>query len=256
MPVERLAIAGVRIDLALDGPDLRVAERYGAFGGAEGPADWSIALRPGPLAVGRLTGRSVRRGGRLEVEGAEAMGSLDLASRRGEAVADRSLVAVDGLVRAALTLDVLARGGCLFHAAAVVVDGRAHLVPGRSGSGKSTFAALASAPLGDEVCAVLPDGDGLAVHGTPWWTGRPGPAPLGGVHVLAWEGQGFSPLSRRDGLRHLVANVTLFVDEPETRERAFAAAGRIAAASPFGRLAFTPRSDVDALLRGAAGATA
>jgi hypothetical protein len=255
MAALRLDIAGVRIDLAVERPHPRLAERYGPFGGGAGPAAWHLAVRPGALALGLLTGRCVRECGRMVVEGAEAMGSLDLATRRGEAVADESLVAVDGLVRAAVTLDVLAGGGCLFHAAAVVVDGRAHLLPGRSGSGKSTFAALASSPLSDELCAVLPRGDGHAVHGTPWWTGRQGRAPLGGVHVLAWDGEGSSPLSRREGLRHLVGTVTLFVDEPGTRAAAFAAAARVAGSAPFGRLAFTPRSDVDALLR-ASGAAA
>ena len=71
----------------------------------------------------------------------------------------------------------VARGGCLFHAAALVVDGAAHLFPGRSGAGKSTLASLAGDVLSDELAAVLPDGGGFRVHGTPWWTGRAGSAP-------------------------------------------------------------------------------
>jgi hypothetical protein len=245
-----LTIAGVRIDLAVEDGAARVPDRYRPFVEADGPADWTLFATPGPLALGRLTGHVVRMHGRLVVEGAESMGFLDATARQGEAVADASFVAVDGLLRAAITLDVLGRGGCLFHAAAVVVDGGAHLVPGRSGSGKSTFAALASAPLSDELCAVVPGPVGFAVHGTPWWTGRPGSAPLAGLHVLSWDGEGLSALPRPAALRHLVGNITLPVDEPGTRAMAFAAAGRVASAAPFGRLAFTPRSDVDAILRG------
>lgn len=249
MSVARLAIAGVRIDIAVERGRVRVADRYQPFAGADGPADWTLVARPGPLELGRLTGRMARRDGRLRVEGAETMGFLDATAQQGEVVADASFLAVDGLLRAAITLDVLGRGGCLFHAAAVVVDGGAHLVPGRSGSGKSTFAALASEPLSDELCAVVPGPEGFAVHGTPWWTGRPGSAPLAGIHVLSWDGEGSSALPRPAALRHLVANITLVVDEPGTRALAFGAAGRVASATPFGRLAFTPRSDVDAILR-------
>jgi hypothetical protein len=247
--VARLAIAGIRIDIAVEGGPARLPDRHRPFAGADGPADWTLLARPGPLELGRLTGRMARRDGRLRVEGAETMGFLDEAARRGEVVADASFLAVDGFLRAAITLDVLGRGGCLFHAAAVAVDGGAHLVPGRSGSGKSTFAALASEPLSDELCAVVPGPEGFAVHGTPWWTGRPGSAPLAGIHVLSWDGEGLSDLPRPAALRHLVGNITLVVDEPGTRALAFAAAGRMASAAPFGRLAFTLRSDVDAILR-------
>lgn len=244
----RLAIAGVRIDLEAAGTAVRTHERHEAFAGAKGPADWTLRVRAGTQLRGRLTGRVRRQGARLVVEGAEEMGSLDPSARRGEAVAGAGLLVLEGLLRAALTLDVLDRGGCLFHAAAVVVGGGAHLVPGRSGAGKSTFASLASAPLCDELCAVLPGPEGPVVHGTPWWTGRPASAPLAGIHVLSWGGEGLWPLPRSQALRHLLANVTLVVDEPATRAQAFAAAGPVASAAPFSRLAFTPRSDVDAIL--------
>lgn len=246
----RLTIAGTRIDVvAEDVARERIARRFHGFLDGAGPGAWTFRLRPGPLAIGALTGRVARDGPVLRVVGAEAMGALDLPSRCAEATADASLVAVEGLLRAALTLDVLERGGCLFHAAAVLVDGAAHLVPGRSGAGKSTFAALASAPLADELCAVLPEGGRLVLHGTPWWRGRAASGPLAGIHALSWSGEGLFPGTRTDGLRHLLGNVTLAVDDPETRERAFAAAVRVASAAPFARLAFGPRSDVDGILR-------
>jgi len=166
-------------------------------------------------------------------------------------VAEPTLFAVDALVRAALTLDVLSRGGCLFHASAVQVDGKAHLFPGRSGAGKSTLTTLSSAPLCEELCAVLPGPGGFQVHGTPWWNGRPACAPLAGVYELAWGGEGVALRPRSEGLRHLLANVTLVLDEPATRAAAFLAAGRVAAGVPFGRFSFTPRSNVDGLLRDA-----
>lgn len=157
--------------------------------------------------------------------------------------------AVDTLLRTALQLDVHARGGCLVHAAAVVIGGRAHLFPGRSGSGKSTLAALASHSLCDELCVVLPRPGGLEVHGTPWWRGQAGSARLAGVYQLAWDAEEVSWRSRGEGLRHLACNLVLPFDGPGERAAAFAAAGRIATQLPFGRLAFRRDSDVDALLR-------
>jgi hypothetical protein len=241
---ERLDIAGARITLSGHLPRERIRTRYGAFAAGSGSGGWLLDLRRGPVAYGAITGRVVRRGEERVLEGLEAAGWIDPAARRGEVLAD----AVDLLLRAAVNFDVLSRGGCLFHAAAVAVQGRAHLFPGRSGAGKSTLASLARVPLGDELCAVVPGPGGLRVYGTPWWSGRPGSAPLAGVYALAWDGEGVAPLPRRQGLRHLLANITLVADEPATRAAAFAAAGRIAAAVPFGRFSFGRASDVDALL--------
>lgn len=245
-----LDVARSRIDLRIAAEAPRLAERYRAFAGAHGPPRWTLEVPAGSTpALGRLTGRVVAAGGRLRVEGAEALGWLDPATRRGEVLADPMLVGVDGLVRAALAIDIGGRGGCLFHAAAVMVDGLAHLAPGRSGAGKSTFAVLASNRLTDELAAVLPAGRGFEVHGTPWWEARAGAAPLGAIYRLGWDAEEVSPLGRAGALRHLAANLVLPVDDPDERERAFAAASAIAAAVPFAHLAFRPVSDVDALLR-------
>ena len=250
-----LDLARSRIDLRLHAVAPRLAERYRAFAGASGPPRWTLEMRPGPApGLGRLTGRAVLRDGLLRIEGAEALGWLDPSARRGEAFEDPMLVGVDGLVRAALATDVLDRGGCLLHAAAVEVEGLAHLAPGRSGAGKSTFAALAGNPLTDELAAVIPTDGTFEVHGTPWWRARAGAAALGAIYRLAWGGEGVVPLGRAAALRHLVANLVLPVDGPGERRRAFTAAAAMAAAAPFAQLAFRPVSDVDALLRRAAAA--
>lgn len=248
-----VAVAGSAFELrAGDEAPRRLADRYGPFRAPPRPGGWTFELRAGPLPpLSGLTGHAVARDGLLRVGGAEPLGSLDPVARRAEALADPSLLVVDALVRAAVALDVAARGGCLLHAAAVVVDGEAHLFPGRSGEGKSTLASLAGFALSDELCAVLPaaDGDGFLVHGTPWWVGRPGPAPLAAVHAIAWDGEGCSPLPRAGALRRLASSLVLPVDGPAERAAAFAAAARIAAAVLFRRFAFRPGSDVDALLR-------
>ena len=254
--VERFEIAGTRIDLELPPGFAQThwTNRYSRFAGASGEPAYVFRARAGELpSYGEFTNRAVRSGANgLVAEGGERLGELDLSSRRAELIADPRLQATEVLLRAAVMLEVLARGGCLFHASATVVDGRAYLFPGPSGAGKSTLAKLSAAPLSDDLCAVVPEGDGFVVHATPWWTGRTLSAPLAGVYTLSWDGEGLTELPRAAGLRHLASHMALVVDEVDTRAAGFAAAGRIAKATPFGRLAFTCQTDVDALLRRAA----
>lgn len=251
MTVLHALVAGLRVELAFGGPAPDVVERWTPFATPPaGNADVSLVLRPGRLGAGAsVTGRVVLRDGLWRVEGLEDSGWLDPATGRGEAVADPALLVAEALVRAALAQSVQARGGALFHASAVRVDGEAHLVPGRSGSGKSTFSALAGHVLTDELAAVLPGPEGFVVHGTPWWRSAGGSAPLAAVHLLAWDEPSVAWLPRARLLRHLATNVVIPVDGPAERAAAFRACGVIAAAAPFARTAFRPDTDVDALLR-------
>jgi hypothetical protein len=255
LPIE---IACISFDLRLHGPRPQLQARYGTFVRRGGPPEFTLDLRPGPLdGIGHVTGRPVALGTRWHVAGAEHLGWLDPTSRTGEAIADPSLVVVNGLIRAALAREVQARGGILVHAAALQVDGRAHLVPGRSGAGKSTLAARAGHPLSDELAALLPGPRGWIVHATPWWTSRGGEAPLAAMYTLAWGDPRVERLRGGAGaLRHLATNLLLPFDAVEDRERAFATCAAVAAAAPFARLHFRPDTHVDALLRAGAAARA
>lgn len=245
-----LDLAGARIDLRFPDPlPATLAGRYSAFAGAAGPARWHLDLRPGPFPDReRMTGRTIARDGIVRLEGYERHGFLDTTTCRGEALLDPYLVVADSLVRTAMALDLSARGGCLLHAATVVVDGAAHLVPGRSGAGKSTLSALAGDVLSDEVCAVIPDGPAFRVQGSPWWKGRPGAAPLAAVWALAWDAERVDMLPPALALRHLGGNLVL-PGQPPVERSAFALCGRVAATVPFGRLSFRRDTDVEALLR-------
>lgn len=67
-----------------------------------------------------------------------------------------------------------ARDGLIIHAAAVVIEGRGWLFPGRSGAGKSTLAAMCSRILGQdselsEDRVIFRVMDGIPwIYGTPW----------------------------------------------------------------------------------------
>lgn len=255
--LHRLEIGGARVDLHCPASD-EASRRFGPFAVGRGPGRWSVAVRPSraPRLDG-LTRRVVTDGRLLRIEGAEELGWLDPASRRGEVVSQPSSVVLEPLLRAAIAAEVAEAGGCLFHAAAVVVAGVGHLVPGRSGRGKTTFASLAGDRLADELVVVLPADGGYRVHGTPWWSGRPGSAPLAAVHALAWDGEGVEPLAATEALRTLAAGLVVPFGGPAELARAFAVASAVATAIPFSRVSFRRDSDVDAILRrGAAGRAA
>ncbi|HVO20981.1 MAG TPA: hypothetical protein VMU15_17090 [Anaeromyxobacter sp.] len=250
MSAERLDIAGVRIDLQLGERPPAGLERLARFGGAGGPADWSLEVRAGASLPAGPPGRNlVVEEGRWVFPGAAEAAWLDPAARSGLAPVDPGFLALDTLLRAAVAEAVLGRGGILLHGVAVAVDGAAHLCPARSGSGKSTLAARSRHPLSDEISVLLPgSGGGFVAHATPWWSSRGGAAPLAAVYQLAWGGEGVERLSRT-ALRALAANLVLPVDTPANRRRALAVAAAVASAVPFARLAFRPDSDVDALIR-------
>lgn len=249
-----LEIAGVRVDLRLSDPGASLPRRLAAFSGhGGGAARWTLTVRgaldeqlDGELPPARHV---VEAEGRWRVPGAEARGWIDPASSAGEASGGGVL---DTLLRAVVAETALERGGLLVHAAALAVDGRAHLCPARSGSGKSTLASRAGHPLCDELSIVLPAANGWLAHATPWWRSAGGAAPLAAVYELAWDGEGVTPAAASP-LRHLLANLALLRDTPALRAQALAAAAAVARTVPLARLAFRPGSDVDALLRAGPG---
>jgi hypothetical protein len=118
--------------------------------------------------------------------------------------------------------------GILLHASAGVLDGQAWLMPGPSGTGKST-AALGGFDrvLSDERVMVTKESRGFVVWGTPFWSdGRRLPldcisARLGGIAKLV---KAKSPmkthLCRGDMLAWLMGSVVAYGDdEPNTRTR-------------------------------------
>lgn len=91
------------------------------------------------------------------------------------------------LVRGCLAWRIRDRGGALIHAAGLVVDGRAFLLVGAEGAGKSTWARLGEAAGGavisDDLVLIDGEGDGLHVVGGPFRSThrvlyRPGRWPL------------------------------------------------------------------------------
>jgi hypothetical protein len=120
----------------------------------------------------------------------------------------------------ALQVALLDDGGLLIHAAGGVIDGRGWLLPGPSGTGKSTAAREAGFDrvLSDERVVVRVDGEGRStLWGTPFWsTGRtmpldPGGAPLAVLaqleHATAFTSSSW-PMD--EALTYLMESVALY----------------------------------------------
>ncbi|MEZ4466172.1 MAG: hypothetical protein R3F43_17390 [bacterium] len=104
--------------------------------------------------------------------------------QRAWAAVDDSLGAVEAAIQLTLEAALLPRGGLLVHASAGVVGAEAWLMPGPSGTGKSTAARAGGFDrvLADEICVLRRTPAGFVVGGTPFWSAdRPLPFDAGEV---------------------------------------------------------------------------
>ena len=169
----------------------------------------------------------------------------------------------ENVLRIVAAYGALAAGGLLLHSAAVVVGGAGFLLPGASGDGKSTVAALCGREgalvLSDDCNAVLPGGRGFEVAGLPFGGDRrpracpAGRYPLAGILGLekgeetALEAEDPAAVAAR-----LVAAAPFVNGDPAVGTTVLARASGIAACVPVGRLRFALSGGVVAALDGAA----
>lgn len=118
-------------------------------------------------------------------------------------------------VELVLTLAVYQLGGLCMHASAGVVAGKGFLMPGPSGTGKSTSVKYGGFEkvIGDERIILMPENGGWMIYSTPFWskgravTPRPESNTLAGILMLR---KGLvirtSPLTHLDVLRCLMRN--------------------------------------------------
>lgn len=153
---------------------------------------------------------------------------------------DRAAAVFDGhpdgllaVLELAVAGAVGARGGLLIHAAGAVIDGAAWLLPGPSGTGKSTAARAPDLArvLSDERIIARPGPAGWRAWGTPWWSaGRtrpldPGYAAIGGLaRIHQASAAAARPLPPDAAAAWLLRSVALYDDRPAARRAAFEAA--------------------------------
>jgi hypothetical protein len=240
LPVD-VAVGGVVVRLAGVPPALAavVRRRYAGFARAGGAADVEVEVIvegatdaiDDTLDVER-TCEVERRGALVAVHGPRFEGTLDPATRRGRLVTQAALGPIDAMLRAALSLALVARDGVVVHASGVVRAGRAFVFAGPSGAGKTTVGrALGDAPgvlLADELIVLRLDGDGVIAAGTPFWTGTAAAAPLAGLFLLARGGTpGIRALEPARGVPALWRELGRYLPLPALERRCFATLGEI-----------------------------
>jgi hypothetical protein len=148
-------------------------------------------------------------------------------------------------------------GGALVHACGLVLEGKALLLPGSSGRGKSTLAGQlpAEVALSDERPALrVREGDAAWLHGTPWrgTAGRvsAGAAPLGavaflGLHEPPW---GLRPLPPGEAFRRLCFHAFPPLWDREGMERVLELAQRVVTSVPCFELRYRLGDPVEPLL--------
>jgi len=185
-------------------------------------------LTPGRVMVGGISVKRER--GVVSFVRDEAEGSLDLAEGSAKvalSVGDdkRRAWGLVNLVHAALAWRLASRGGGIVHAAGIVVEGRAFLLIGAEGAGKSTFAHVAASAglpvVGDDQVVVLRTGGRLEALGAPVRNREHVNAPKGRWPVAAFllprhgEKAAVVPASRLDLLPRLTANLVYNLFEEE-----------------------------------------
>lgn len=146
------------------------------------------------------------------------------------------------------------RGGAMFHAAGVEIEGRGYIFPGRSGAGKSTLSMQFSSQKGprvlnDERIVVKETGGMMMAFGTPW----PGDAKIArnkGIPLSAifFIGHGFSNAMRelgpKDAFGRLLPVISIPWYDPEVMEEIIGFSKELLSRVPAYELHFTPGSEV------------
>lgn len=159
-----------------------------------------------------------------------------------------------------LAMYLLGCRGILVHAAGVLVHGRAVVLPGVSGAGKTTFARLAAGRAGwehlsdDRIIVRLPDdASGAIAHGTPWpGEGRIASNQSGPLARLLFLDQGTTdalrPLTPAQAASRLVATASIPWFDSEYVGATLDACDRLVSRVPATLLTFRPGEAVLALV--------
>lgn len=181
--------------------------------------------------------------------------------RLGATTREKQYFALLNLTIAAAAWRLPSRGGALLHAAGIVLDGRAFVLVGAEGAGKTTWTLLArdggAGVLSDDLVVVAPGpAGGLEALSTPFRSAQYGTLPAGRwplaafllpVHRAAAALEPAAPLALR---ARLTANLPFVVEAIGRDPRISELPERLAAAAPARTLAFARDPSFLPLLRG------
>jgi hypothetical protein len=158
------------------------------------------------------------------------------------------LRAFENYLRAAVAWQAVSRGGALVHAASAVLNGRGYLFYGESGAGKSTLSASnrRGRVVSDDLSLIVPDGETLALIGTPfrgtYEEGDPveGSFPLrAGFRLIQAERAEVRAVPRVRALAELVGNLPFVAESFQARPDLFASVQRSLDGIALAHLHFT-----------------
>jgi hypothetical protein len=233
-----------------DEPFLRVEVRYEPRGIGEGSSSHKsmisemeidsarFRLREGSASVEREGGACIRLHG---------------------APGRREFFAFSNLLRACLAWRLPGRGGTLLHAAGLRVGGRAFVLVGAGGSGKSTWTRLGeeggARALSDDLVLIDGAGPRLEALGSPFHSSheadyRPGRWPLAAV-LFPRHGPSAScrPVDALIARARLSANLPFLAEALQVDERVAALLDRFVRSTPCAELTFGLDSSFVSLLR-------
>jgi len=160
---------------------------------------------------------------------------------------------LDSMLRILHSLILAGRGGFLLHAASAICDGRAYLLSGVSGAGKTTMTRLAPSGISvltDEISYVRPSASGYSAYGTPFAgelakAGENCTAPVSALFFLEKGPENrIDEILPADAVRRLMRNILFFAEDRELVEKLLATACDFVAGVPIRRLTFYPDARV------------
>ncbi|MCS6842790.1 MAG: hypothetical protein NZ528_00470 [Caldilineales bacterium] len=257
------AVGGLTIALASDDRPLleALARRYEPWL-VEGPSLCRVQVRCGqgqrmPNRPSPAASFDQGRACHLRAPGYHGVIAADGCSGTLElAVADEA--DADYFLRAVLAVLAFEAGGLLVHAAGFLRRGRAVLLTGRSGIGKSTSVRVSAGlpdtvALGDDLILLMPTADGWWAHGTPFWNpeapaalriGQTASGPLAGLFRLAQDRRDWvQPLSAGQLVAGLMSDLPIVPLDTVRASQAFALLARLARTVATGQLHFRPTPD-------------
>lgn len=199
-----LELAGIRFVFDLEGADaefLRKArERYRGFRpGKKAKPGFSFRLEFRELKQEPFRPAITLKGRLLSVSRGDFSCEADLVKKSGILLTRPSVYSFDSFLRVFLSFLLLRENGFLVHAAALRYGGRAFLLAGKSGSGKSTVSRLARRKaliLSDELVPVRLGKNSATVFSSPFWgemegRGKAFKKKLSGLFLLRKSGMDF-----------------------------------------------------------------
>jgi hypothetical protein len=256
-----IVIGGLPVRLCVDDPAFLklLEERYAGFVTLSGESlfELDIDLAPETAISSDEDVRVLWDSGRWLMERGDFRAEWDPSAGRGRIRQTANPYSIDSVLRILHTLLLAREGGFLVHAASIVLHGRAFLLAGRSGAGKTTIARLAppdAVLLTDEISYVRWQQGQYHAFGTPFAgeLARGGEnlhAPLDAVYLLAKGRQNMiEPIAPADASRALLRNILFFARDAALAHLVFQAACDFVCRRPVRRLTFVPDARVWELL--------